>query len=152
MTAVEKGIIGFHPCGYLTWRWMPRFTERVGNMSAMVDMKNETENERKNDFKKRLNFLFRSGSSVLKSLSFWSFVWDSRSLWDMLDLNMIWERLLLLVVKDSTSSDTAQKERKTEAEEDKTRKSKWKIRVVERKSESAGKGGKRVKKKVERER
>lgn len=43
-------------------------------------------------------------------------------------------------------------ERKTVTEEDKTRKSKWKIRVAERKSESAGKGKKRVKKRVERER
>ena len=59
----------------------------------------------------------------------------------MLDLNMIWERLLPLVVKDSMSSDTPQQERTTETEEDKTTKSKRKIRVAGRKSETAGKRG-----------
>lgn len=40
---VKKSIIAvlFHPCGYLTCRWMPRFTERIANVSALVDAKKE---------------------------------------------------------------------------------------------------------------
>lgn len=62
----------------------------------------------------------------------------------MLDLNMIWEHLLPLGVKDSMSSDTPQQGRKTETEEDKkARKKNWEIRSLEKKSESAGKGKKK---------
>lgn len=42
----EKSRIGFHPCGYLTCRWMPRFTERIAKISAIVYAQKERQKEK----------------------------------------------------------------------------------------------------------
>lgn len=62
---------------------------------------------------------------------FWSIVWNSKSHWDMLDLNMIWEHLLPLGVKDWMTHHS--KRKRLRQKEIKTRKKKWKIRELEKK-------------------